>query len=151
MTVRTNFGTVRTTLFTVQISFINSPDLLFLQSGPPFLQSGLSYLQSGPSFLMSVPLFVKSIQLSIYCVPTNFLASTFEISTTLPYVLTASVLFIKRTTTIQSVLRFLRKVVPVTYHPYKTLHIRRFLFLSGTTLRTNRALIKIRGPVTHSR
>ena len=98
----------------------------FLQSRPPFLQSGPTYLQSRPSFLMSVPLFVKLIPLSIYCVPINYLASTFEISMRLPYVLMASILFLKRMTTLQSVLQFLCKVVPVRYHPYKTLRIRRF-------------------------
>jgi len=127
-TVQTFFCTVQTTLFTVWISFFNSLDLLFLQSSPPFLQSRPTYLQSGPSFLMSVPLFVKSIPLSIYCIPIYSLASTFEICMRLPYVLMGSILFLKRTSILQSVLWFLCKVVLVTYHLYKTLHIQRSFF-----------------------
>ena len=108
-----------------------SPDLLFLQSGPtflqsgpPFLQSGPTYLQSRPSFLMSVPLFVKSVPpLSIYCIPIYSSASMFKAT----YVLMGSILFLKRMSILQSVLWFLCKVVPVTYHPYKTLHIQSFL------------------------
>ena len=103
---------------------IHSLDLLIPQSRPPYSQSRPPYSQSRPSFLMSVPFFVKSVPLFIYCVPIYSLASTFEICMRPPYVLMGAILFLKRQSILQSVEQFLRKVVLVKYHLYKTLHIR---------------------------